>query len=709
MILANRFFFSRLGRRIFFMFIICALLPLASISLLSMHQVKSQLQKQTLVELKQNCQIQVLIIFENLLMLENDLQSVDRFWKQSSLSESDSGRYNFSKQTESRFRAISIFNREPSLTPLLGSSDILPQKLLELTENLTSEKTTIVTRPAKTGGADIFLIRLLNHENPEAGGLIGEVNPDFIFGDKLLNLLPTATRMAVLGRGQQIVFSTFRPETTFSGLSKTGFGEHHSGSFEMLSGQQRNIISYLSIFLEGYFSDSPLIVILGKSRRQVFKPVKNFLTLSFLVFIATLLLIMLFSVKIIQKSLLPLEKLQEGTRQIVKRNFSHQVEVSGHDEFSDLAGAFNLMSTALQRQFKVLVSRSEINRAVLSSLERDEIVKTVINRTGDFFSCESVGLILINDRINSGYQAFIGSGQETIKELNLSLEESDLAALHSCKTFILFQSGEKCPLFFPELGVEPEEQVLVFPVFTNGRLMAAMFFIYRDFDKYMQEELVLAQQIVEQVGVALANSELLTDLQEMNWGSLRAFARTVDAKSPWTAGHAIRVTHLALEIAKFMGVCGEEYDNLHRASLLHDIGKIGIPLELLNKPGELDPEEFSLIKAHPEIGVRILDPIKAYHAFIPAIYEHHERFDGKGYPAGKKGEEICLKARIIAVADVYDAWISDRPYRAGLGHNKVVEIIREGAGSDFDPEVVSAFLKVDFLQLYLKNKSLKVL
>ena len=209
--------------------------------------------------------------------------------------------------------------------------------------------------------------------------------------------------------------------------------------------------------------------------------------------------------------------------------------------------------------------------------------------------------------------------------------------------------------------------------------------------------------------MALSNSELLTDLQEMNWGSLKALARSVDAKSSWTAGHSTRVTHLALEIARAMGVDSEEYDNLHRAALLHDIGKIGISHELIDKPAKLDPEEFSIFKTHPEIGARILEPIKVYHAFIPAIHEHHERFDGKGYPAGKKGEEICLKARIIAVADVYDACASDRPYRAGMGHNKVVEIIREGSGSDFDPEVVAAFLKVDFMQLHLKNSSLGIL
>ncbi len=705
MILTNRFFLSRLGRRIFFMFVACALLPLAIISLFSIRQVTAQLREQSLIELKLRCESQALIIHEHLLILENTLKTTGRFWKESLASSPEGDRDKLQNQVENRFRTIFIFNRETPPISIFGSADIQPQELLKLIGNLKSEKTTIITKPVKNGVADIFMIRLFDHENSDTGGLIGQVDPNFIFNPKLQELLPWAIRMAILDQDQQIIFSTFSPDTIFSDLSRVGLGRNHSGNFETVFAQQKNIAVYLSLFLEGHFSGSSWIVMLSKSRQEVLSPVKSFLTLSCLIFVATLLLITLFSVKFIQKSLIPLERLHEGTRQIIKHNFSHQIKVSGQDEFSDLAEAFNLMSTELQRQFKALVSKSEIDRAVLSSLERDEIIKTVINRTEDFLSCESVGIIMINDDNDSRYQTYISTAQKTVKEISLSLKEIDLETLQACKTFLLFQSSEKFPPFFSTLGVKPKEQVLIFPISISDRLVAAMFFIYHDFDKYFQEELVLAQQMMEQVGVALANSDLLSDLQEMNWGSLMAFSRSVDAKSPWTAGHSSRVTHLALEIARIMGLTEHEYDNIHRAALLHDIGKIGISIELLDKPGTLNPQEVSLIQAHPEIGARILEPIKAFREFIPAILEHHERFDGKGYPAGKKGKEICLEARIIAVADVFDACTYDRPYRTGMEHDKAVTIIEEEAGSNFDPEVVAAFLKVDFLQLQLKNSS----
>jgi len=133
---------------------------------------------------------------------------------------------------------------------------------------------------------------------------------------------------------------------------------------------------------------------------------------------------------------------------------------------------------------------------------------------------------------------------------------------------------------------------------------------------------------------------------------------------------------------------------LHRAALLHDIGKVGIPLSILDKPGALDDEEYAMIKKHPSIGARILEPIGSYKDIVPMVLQHHERFDGKGYPSGLSGNEIDIGARILSVADVYDALKSDRPYRKGWALERVVDLITEEAGRQFDPVVVEAFLAI---------------
>ncbi len=183
-------------------------------------------------------------------------------------------------------------------------------------------------------------------------------------------------------------------------------------------------------------------------------------------------------------------------------------------------------------------------------------------------------------------------------------------------------------------------------------------------------------------------------LDKLNWGTLTALARAIDAKSPWTAGHSERVTHLALKIGRILGLTRRQSDNLEQAGLLHDIGKIGIPARILDKPGKLTDKEYRIIFEHPEKGVKILQPIEEYAEVIPVAMQHHEWFNGKGYPDGLSGEKISFGARILAVADVFDALTSDRPYRDGMPIEIAAEMIREGSGTQFDPKVVEAFLKL---------------
>jgi putative nucleotidyltransferase with HDIG domain len=183
-------------------------------------------------------------------------------------------------------------------------------------------------------------------------------------------------------------------------------------------------------------------------------------------------------------------------------------------------------------------------------------------------------------------------------------------------------------------------------------------------------------------------------LDQLNRGTLTALARTIDAKSEWTAGHSERVTQLAIKIGRVLGLTQEELDNLHRAGLLHDIGKIGAPVEVIDKVGELTDEEYQILGEHPSIGERILEPLKAYAEVTPMVKQHHEWFNGDGYPDGLSGEEIDLGARIMAVADVYDALSSKRPYRDALEPDRVIEIIKEKSGNHLDPRVTDALFKI---------------
>ncbi len=173
-----------------------------------------------------------------------------------------------------------------------------------------------------------------------------------------------------------------------------------------------------------------------------------------------------------------------------------------------------------------------------------------------------------------------------------------------------------------------------------------------------------------------------------------AFANALDAKSPWTMGHSERVTAYALSIAQELKVCERDCETLKIASLLHDIGKLGTYDVILDKPGPLNEEEWKLVMMHPGKGEEILKPIKNFTEILPIIKHHHERIDGKGYPDGLKGEEIPLLAKILCLADSFDAMTAERPYKHAVSREDALSQIKQKTGTQFDPEVAKAFLKI---------------
>lgn len=184
------------------------------------------------------------------------------------------------------------------------------------------------------------------------------------------------------------------------------------------------------------------------------------------------------------------------------------------------------------------------------------------------------------------------------------------------------------------------------------------------------------------------------DLREIIDALILAFVNALDAKSPWTMGHSERVSKFSIAIAKEMGIEEDKIETLRIASLLHDIGKIGTYDSVLDKQGKLTEKEFQLVKKHPAKGVEILLPISKLSDILPIIRHHHERIDSKGYPDGLKGGEIPLLARIVCVADSYDAMTAERPYKATCSKEEAILVLKECSGTQFDPGMVEAFLRV---------------
>jgi len=208
---------------------------------------------------------------------------------------------------------------------------------------------------------------------------------------------------------------------------------------------------------------------------------------------------------------------------------------------------------------------------------------------------------------------------------------------------------------------------------------------------FRRSELRLLISIAEQIAVVIANTDLYRDLERFIINMVKSLVFAIEAKDAYTRGHSERVNRYSMLMADRLGLDPKQQRALNWASILHDIGKIAIPSDILNKPEGLTDAEFDVIKGHPLRGYKILKPLDQLSASLPGIRHHHERIDGRGYPDGLQGGEIPLIARIIAVADTFDAMTSNRAYRRAMAPEKALAVIREVAGTQLDAEIVAVF------------------
>ncbi len=251
-----------------------------------------------------------------------------------------------------------------------------------------------------------------------------------------------------------------------------------------------------------------------------------------------------------------------------------------------------------------------------------------------------------------------------------------------------------------EMHLNKVTSIILVTVFTGLVLLYFLLLriIYTSSKKLVSQNESLIEKSKE---LELSYEKLNTTYKE----TIMALSNAVDARDPYTAGHSDRVTKLSLEIGSIIGLSNKQLEILEIAALFHDIGKIGIPDAVLNKPGKLTEDEYNKIKEHPEIGVSILKNINFLEEELSIILHHHERYSGSGYPTNISGQAIPIESRIITVADTYDAMTSDRPYRKGLSSKTSIEEIVSEQGRQFDPSVVMAFLKTQIAQEYFYENS----
>jgi HD-GYP domain-containing protein (c-di-GMP phosphodiesterase class II) len=243
-------------------------------------------------------------------------------------------------------------------------------------------------------------------------------------------------------------------------------------------------------------------------------------------------------------------------------------------------------------------------------------------------------------------------------------------------------------------------QALVHPLTRAGRIVGALCAADKTGDdpQVSSYDIQLLEAAAGYLGAFLDNAGLYAEQKSLFHGTLDALTAAIDAKDRYTCGHSRRVAHLSRLLALAHGLPAEQAQRVHIAGLVHDVGKIGVPEAVLTKSGRLTDEEFNAIKLHPEIGHRILKDLPALADVLPGVLHHHERFDGRGYPHALAGRDIPLMARIIALADTFDAMSSTRSYRAAMDRPRVLAEIARCAGAQFDPDLAAAFVRLDFTE-----------
>jgi GAF domain-containing protein len=344
-----------------------------------------------------------------------------------------------------------------------------------------------------------------------------------------------------------------------------------------------------------------------------------------------------------------------------------------------------------QRSIWELKNLQEALQAATSTLDLNQVLQRVLDGAAKASSAQ-IGCLALEESGRLVLKGGFGTDSQTAEKLALGLG-GDICkdVMASAKPYMgamELESGKDSPL--------NPRAVLCIPITLRGKPIGILFLAnYQVGHAFTPDHRSLVTELAAQAGVTIDNARLFKDREEVILASLEALANAVDARDPYTAGHSERVTQYAVMIAGQMKYSPDDktaWVRLERGCRVHDIGKIGVPDAVLQKAGKLTGEEFAKMRTHPVVGFNILSGLKMLTDELVIVRSHHERYDGNGYPDRKKGDELPIFAWIVGAADAIDAMTSDRPYRKGVPLDIAVAQVREGAGSQFHPDVAEAVM-----------------
>ncbi|WP_028578763.1 HD domain-containing phosphohydrolase [Desulfogranum japonicum] len=683
---------SRIARRFLFLFLTCAFVPTVFLFVYSLHAVEKEIEEQRYIQLERDSKAYGMALLDRLKHIcDLLLLTSDTIFDHGQLRDQKSKA--FYTQLEDTFVGISMVSLSGTGTLLMGELNLAPIRS-EVQHYLSGEflKPMLYAFSHGDEGFSVYVLYPGTMQNGVKMVLIAQARHDVLWGTGNFSVLPAQTELAVYEGKRQIVAT---PELAGQEDVRASFGELASLERRLLFTLQEEeyVAACWPLFLTSHFEASTWTILLAQKRDYALKTIIEFKRVFPLIILCMVWVVLFFSLNSIRRTLEPLAELRAGTLRIMSGNLASPVRISSNDEFGELGRSFNKMSKQLHRQMNTLTVIDRIDRAILSSLDVHEIITRALIMMRKHFGCTRSYFSRLADTNQVQVFALEHLDQKYPKVFNWPMRNPAFRTLMEKGSGKDKLSPGCCPSFLLDRGVEVNDRLYSFPIRNQGQIVGVII-LEIPFEQQDEVDDVLSQirQVADQLGIALGNARLVHNLERLSIGTVEALARTVDAKSEWTAGHSERVAKLAVQLAAIMGCTPSEQELLYRGGLLHDIGKIGIPLLILDKPGKLDKDEYETIKKHPVMGGKILEPIDAYQDILKIVVQHHERYDGKGYPFGLKGDAIDPLARILSVADVYDALITSRPYRDGWPEEEVTAFMQANSGVMFQPDVVDALM-----------------
>jgi len=373
-------------------------------------------------------------------------------------------------------------------------------------------------------------------------------------------------------------------------------------------------------------------------------------------------------------------------------------------EIGELVRAFNRITKDLEHKITALEQSKrliqdlfqKVGTAITSAEKIDNLLTLAIEAMVNALEAES-GLLMLQEEEGSQVKTKLACGLHREALLGLVIKKGEGAlgwVVAKGKTLTVTSSAPDFRFDPAEIGA-PYRSLMAVPLRYQGRILGLIGVINKKHRHgFGKDDELLLENVADQVAVAVENSRLNASAEKTYFETISALAIAVEAKDAYTRGHLKRVSDYVERLAREMGFDPKVIQMMKDGAFLHDLGKIAIPDSILLKPGKLTPEEMEIMKDHTVIGENIIAPLSSFKELRVMVRHHQEWFNGTGYPDHLKGDAISISARILAVADVYDALTTDRPYRKALSHETAAKMMQDEAGTHFDPKVVDLFFKV---------------